>query len=292
MTKRMSVLMVLVLGGACSSGGGHGVPPGTGGASPSGGSGGDTSSGGAGIPTATGGSSGSGGSSSGGSGGGEVTGGSGGGSGAPDAASGGSSGSGGGGETGDAGGGNPGALPAGALGWYEAEAVPPNQVSGPAKIGMCGAPACPSIAGIKEGDLCCSGKKKVSQLIRGNGQLQYNGVAAPADGMYDVTWWYHCGKNDNFGDANCGGEPHTPAGCRPHKIIVNGTMMPKTYEMPCYPGDWGLIHAAVTQLPLKAGNMNTIRVFATPGRDAHDMDAIAIYPMGKGIGPVIPKSMP
>jgi hypothetical protein len=40
-----------------------------------------------------------------------------------------------------------------------------------------------------------------------------------------------------------------------------------------------------TPLPLKAGD-NSIRVVATPGRDAADLDAIAIYPTGKGVPPV------
>jgi hypothetical protein len=296
--KRLCTLMVLALTGACSGDDGRGGHAGAGGSS-AGGAGGDTSSGGAGGSPGGGGSGGSGGAGSGGAGsGGGGAGGSGGsggsgsggsgGSSTPDAAAGGAGGS----VAGDAGPGSTGALPEGALGWYEAEAKPPNDIIAPATIGNCGAPACESLAAIKEGVLCCSGKKKVAQLIRGKGQLQFNQISAPADGMYDVTWWYHCGKNDNFGDANCGGEPHTPSGCRPHRLVVNGTLLPKTYEMPCFPGDWGLIHAAVTQLPLKQGANNTIRVYATPGRDAHDMDAIAIYPLGKGIGPVIPKTMP
>jgi hypothetical protein len=113
-----------------------------------------------------------------------------------------------------------------------------------------------------------------------------NNISAPADGMYDVTWWFHCGKNDNFGDANCGGVPHTPSGCRPHVIIVNGARLPKIYEFPCFPGSWGEIHASTVQVPLKAGAMNSIQIFATPGRDASDMDAIAVYPAGKGTPPI------
>jgi hypothetical protein len=103
--------------------------------------------------------------------------------------------------------------------------------------------------------------------------------------MYDVTWYYHCGKNDNFGDGNCGGEPnHPPAGCRPHVLTVNGARLPMVYEFHCFPGPWGQIHAVTTPLPLKAGD-NTIRVVATPGRDAADLDAIAIYPPGQGAQP-------
>jgi hypothetical protein len=104
--------------------------------------------------------------------------------------------------------------------------------------------------------------------------------------MYDVTWWFHCGKNDNFGDKNCGGAPNrTASGCRPHILVVNGTKLPKVYEFPCFPGSWGEIHGSTTPVPLKAG-MNSIRIYATPGRDASDMDAIAVYPAGKSVSPV------
>src|SRR5947207_1459496 len=86
----------------------------------------------------------------------------------------------------------------------------------------------------------------------GKGGLVFNKIAAPADGMYDVTWYYHCGKNDNFGDGNCGGEPNHPAGgCRPHILTVNGTRLPKVYEFHCFPGPWGEIHLVTTPLPLK-----------------------------------------
>jgi hypothetical protein len=106
--------------------------------------------------------------------------------------------------------------------------------------------------------------------------------------MYDVTWWYHCGKDDNFGDTTCGGEPHTKSGCRPHILVVNGTKMAPVYHFPCFPGPWGEIHASTTRLPLKAGKTNSIRVYATPGRDAADLDAIAVFPVGKGNPPLIP----
>ncbi len=174
------------------------------------------------------------------------------------------------------------------LQWYEAEAVPPNQLGNGASIVNCGAPACPSIASIKEGDECCSGGKKVGQILgRRGGYLQVNAIAAPSDGMYDVTWWYHCGKSDNFGDTDCGGQPHTPAGCRPHQFVVNGTQLPKIYHFPCFAGSWGQIHASTVSLPLKAGATNSIRVSAPNPRDAADMDAIALYPPGKGVPPLI-----
>jgi hypothetical protein len=172
--------------------------------------------------------------------------------------------------------------------WYEAEAVPPNSLGNGASIVTCGAGACPTSAPIKPGDACCSGGKKVGQILgRRGGFLQVNAVAAPKDGMYDVTWWYHCGENDNFGDTDCGGQPHTPSGCRPHVFVVNGMQLPKVYHFPCFPGSWGIIHAATVSLPLKAGSTNTIRVFAPSPRDAADMDAIAVVPPGQGEPPII-----
>src|SRR5437667_131581 len=81
----------------------------------------------------------------------------------------------------------------------------------------CGAatPVCGAYDTVKPEDTWCFDGKEVRQLLRGKGGLQFNNVSAPADGMYDVTWWYHCGNNDNFHDPTCRGEPHTPAGCRP-----------------------------------------------------------------------------
>jgi hypothetical protein len=268
--------------------GGAGGGSGAGGSPPKGGSGGGTA--GAGGNAGSGGSAGSGGNA--GAGGGSGSAGSGGSSG--------SAGSGGATRT-DAGGGSKpdgGAATDGApastgpmLGFYEAEAVMPagpNQLIGKAVVGGCGAnnPVCGPPDTIKPEAMCCSMGKEVRQLIRGTSGLQFNKISAPADGMYDVTWWYHCGKNDNFGDPNCGGEPNHPkAGCRPHVFTINGEKLPKVYEFHCFPGEWGQIHAVTTPLPLKAGGENSIRVVATPGRDAADMDAIAIYPTGMGVQP-------
>jgi hypothetical protein len=191
---------------------------------------------------------------------------------------------------------------AGRYGWYEAEAVPPNQLYGRAVKATCQA-SCPSLDTIKPGDACCSGGGEVNWIVsggkgpdpqppdgRGGGELRYNAISAPADGMYDVTWWYHCGANDNFGDHDCGGQtdpPTTSSGCRPHQIIVNGVEMPGTYHFPCFAGSWGIIHAATTTVPLKAGNLNWIHVYATKPRDAADMDAIEILPVGKGVPPLV-----
>jgi hypothetical protein len=170
--------------------------------------------------------------------------------------------------------------------------VPPNKVTGSSHVTMCGtAPPCASIDAIKEGVECCSGGKKIGNILgRTNSALEFGGVSAPADGMYDVTWWFHCGKNDNFGDKDCGGRPHTPAGCRPHQLVVNGTELPGTFHFPCFPGSWGEIHASTTTVPLKAGAGNTIRVYVKSPRDAADMDAIQIFPAGKGVPPLIPST--
>jgi hypothetical protein len=183
-------------------------------------------------------------------------------------------------------------------GWYEAEAIPPNQLSGstltvnPPKPRTAKCTPCPSTAAIKPGDSCCSGGGQVTWLTQGIGPipggLTFNNIAAPSDGMYDVTWWYHCGNSDNFGDKHCGGQtspPTTSAGCRPHQIVVNGTEMTGTYHFPCFTGSFAVIHAATTALPLKAG-MNSIKVYPKQ-RDAADMDALQVQPAGKGMPPLI-----
>ena len=74
---------------------------------------------------------------------------------------------------------------AGRYGWYEAEAVPPNQLYGRAVKATC--QACPSLDTIKPGDACCSGGGEVNWIVsggkgpdpqppdgRGGGELRYN----------------------------------------------------------------------------------------------------------------------
>jgi hypothetical protein len=271
-------------GGAMNSGHGGAKASGSGGKTGQGGAvgdGGATGAGGSVMPDA---SSGSGGSSTGSGGQGE------------DAASGGDDAPAG--DGGSSGGGQGGATTGNRLGWYEAEAIPPNQLSGSTltvnppkpRVGHC--PACPAGAEIKPGDVCCSGGGEVTWLTQGIGPipggLTINNVMAPSDGMYDVTWWYHCGNNDNFGDVHCGGQtdpPTTSSGCRPHQIVVNGTEMTGTYHFPCFAGSFTVIHAATTALPLKAG-MNSIKVYPK-ARDSADMDAIAVHPAGMGTPPLI-----
>jgi hypothetical protein len=182
-------------------------------------------------------------------------------------------------------------------GWYEAEAIPPNELSGSTLVAN---PPKPRVAHckvtctppVKPGDNCCSGGGEVTWLTQGIGPipggLTYHDVTVPSDGTYDVTWWYHCGNSDNFGDKHCGGQtdpPTTPAGCRPHQIVVNGTEMEGTYHFPCFPDSFSIIHAATTALPLKAGK-NSIKVYPKE-RDSADMDALQISPEGKGVPPLI-----
>ena len=119
--------------------------------------------------------------------------------------------------------------------------------------------------------------------------MQFNAISAPADASYDVTFWYHCGDADTYGDGNCGGQAMTEpkqTGCRPHVFTVNGTVLPGAYHFPCFPGSWATIYAATVSLPLTTG-MNTIKVAAPPPRDATDVDAIEILPPGKGHAPLI-----
>jgi hypothetical protein len=182
------------------------------------------------------------------------------------------------------------APPGGAVeGWYEAEAIPPNEKAPKSEVHVNPATACKTIPPTP-GEKCNAGGGEVTWITEGRqGWLQFNQVSAPADGMYDVTWWYHCGNNDNFGDKHCGGQtdpPTTPAGCRPHNIVVNGTEMPGTYHFPCFAGSFSEIHAATTTLPLKAGAMNSIKVYPKQ-RDSADMDAIQISPAGMGMKPLI-----
>ncbi|MDP9035623.1 MAG: hypothetical protein M3O50_12530, partial [Myxococcota bacterium] len=86
--------------------------------------------------------------------------------------------------------------------WYEAEAVPPNLLTGGVNITTCAGSAqygrgasCP-VDALKEGALCCSaGKVAVNLLGRLPARLEFHNVTVPNDGSYDVTWWYHCGAN-------------------------------------------------------------------------------------------------
>jgi hypothetical protein len=166
---------------------------------------------------------------------------------------------------------------------------------------------------LTDGASCCSGGKLVHGLLGASGKTCFgmpltcgSGIeltvpAVPVDGMYDVTWWYHCGQNDSFRDTTCGGlkyDAGTPGVCRPHEIIVNGALPSGSgmgayyYQFPCWASGWALIHPAVTTLPLKAGS-NTIYIHAPNdymsaaicgGLDAADLDVIHVTPVGQGTG--------
>jgi hypothetical protein len=208
--------LVLALA-ACSSGGSKGSGAGTGGAG-----GDDTETGGTtgtGGKTATGGSTGTTGGSTGTTGGntgttggstgttGGSTGTTGGSGGSGDGGSGGATGGSGGAATGGSGGGGG---TSAIMGWYEAEAIPPNTKAPRSEVHVNPATACKTTPP-KPGDNCQSGGGEVTWITEGRqGWLQFNQVAAPSDGTYDVTWWYHCGNNDNFGDKHCGGQTDPP----------------------------------------------------------------------------------
>lgn len=140
---------------------------------------------------------------------------------------------------------------------YEAES-PTNTLSGKAKVRTC---------------VFCSGGKAVGNIL-GHGSsdaLQFNGVMAPADGTYDVTWWYIAG--DPNGDTKCGGEPNPPKqGCRPGDLVVNGVSQ-GIFQFPDTP-DWHTLGSMTVKLKLKAG-ANTIRI-SSKTADVADIDRIVV----------------
>lgn len=207
-------------------------------------------------------------------------------------------------------------------GWYEAESVPPNVLTNAATVSHsdegknlpCPTDSRPGLSaaqahGVMEGANCASAGGMVVNILGrspcnpetpssytacqnlGAG-VEFHDVTVPTDGTYDVTWWYHCGLNDHYGDTTCGGVHYTVgSSCRPHLIDVNGVPMSsagaKYYQFPCYSTAWSYIHAATTALPLKAGS-NVIYIHA-PGAttlDAADIDAINVLPQGRGAPPL------
>ncbi len=223
----------------------------------------------------------------------------------------------------DGAGDGPANVPASYFARYEAES-PSNARTYPVEgIATDGAQPCAgapgtSSDGVKEGANCASAGHVVNQILGrspctpptstssytncGNkgGGVTFNDVAAPAEGVYDVTFWYHSGGGgpggsaDTYGDVKCGGLDYKTgpgSGCRPHLIYVNGLQMAVTvagrnavyYEFPAYPDSWSILHGAVVALPLKAGS-NTIYIKA-PGfttSDAVDLDALDVQPSGPG----------
>jgi hypothetical protein len=166
---------------------------------------------------------------------------------------------------------------------------------------------------IADGALCCSGGELVRNLLGRAPPANCFGmpvtcgsgvtlsVTVPADDLYDVTWWYHCGNNDRFDDFTCGGltyDAGSPGVCRPHEIVVNGALQTGAatgqnyYQFPCWPDTWAKIHPAVTTLRLKAGSntlflhtpVDYIDVNTDNGLDSVDLDVIHVTPVGKGTG--------
>jgi hypothetical protein len=203
---------------------------------------------------------------------------------------------------------------------YEAEAVPPNvlTLSAIADNTCFGTNlTCPT-DGVKEGANCCSGGGVITEILGrvpcngppgGTGDnvdcqdtgagVEFHDVTVPADGTYDVTWWYHCGGSNGvanvFGDTMCGGLHYTVGmGCRPQLIDVNGVPMSGTvdaqvaliYQFPCSDDAWSVLHGATTVLPLKTGS-NIIYIHAPHAMtlDASDIDAIDVLPHGQGVQP-------
>jgi hypothetical protein len=140
---------------------------------------------------------------------------------------------------------------------YEAES-PTNTLSGKAKARACA---------------FCSGGGEVGGIL-GHGSsdaLQFNGVMAPADGTYDVTWWYISG--DPNGDTKCGGEPNPPKqGCRPGDLVVNGVSQ-GIFQFPDT-ANWHTLGSLTVKLKLKAG-ANTIRI-SSKTADVADIDRIVV----------------
>jgi hypothetical protein len=173
-----------------------------------------------------------------------------------------------------------------------------------------------SDGGVMEGANCCSGGGEVTELLGRvpcsgppgsagdyqscqtiGGGIEFDGVAVPSDGIYDVTWWYHCGENNSYGDTACGGvQYNVGSSCRPHLIDVNGVPMSSTvqgqaamiYQFPCYPGAWSILHGATTALPLRAGS-NAVLIHAPHAvtLDGADIDAMDVQSPGQGAPPLV-----
>ena len=268
-------------GSGATGGAGAGGTAGNGGAVGSGGTGGSGGKVGSGGTTGAGGALGTGGGAGTGAGGTGAGG-----------STGGQSGTGAGGQAGTSTGGQAGAVAVGNIDeFYEAEAIPPNEKFGFAQVEN-GTPMCTKPLTV--GASCFSGGGEVTWIVSKNGAhpagwMQFNAISAPADASYDVTFWYHCGNADYYGDCDCGGQAKTEpkqGGCRPHVFTVNGTLLPGAYHLPCFPGSWSTLYAATVSLPLTKGT-NTIMVAAPDPRDASDIDVIEILPPGKGHAPLI-----
>jgi hypothetical protein len=175
---------------------------------------------------------------------------------------------------------------------YEAES-PNNTLIGAARHRPC--MACASTAAEMPQGPCCSGGQEVDNLLghpaNDLGALQWNGIAAPKDGLYNVDWWYFCGQADANGDMVCPwfgkmGLGNTPPGCRAAQFLVNGAPLhTEDVQFPCFSTPWSIVHLTTIAMPLKAGNSNTIRVYHV-GTDAPDFDRIVVHDSTGPIGPL------
>ena len=201
---------------------------------------------------------------------------------------------------------------------YEAEATPPNILTQSATVDLTcfgTSQTCPA-GGLKEGADCCSAGGVVTEILgrvpcsgppgdagdyvdcqmTGAG-VEFRSVTVPSAGTYDVTWWYHCGENNSYGDTACGGLHYSVgSSCRPHLIDVNGMPMSAEtdgqaaliYQFPCYAGAWSIVHGATTNLPLVAGqNIVLLHAPHELNLDSADIDAIDVQVLGQGPPPVV-----
>jgi hypothetical protein len=149
---------------------------------------------------------------------------------------------------------------------YPATRMPPNQMTGSCKVTGC---------------KFCYGGAQANNILghsaTGKGTWTFNQLYAPADGNYDVTWYYYCGMNDNNGDPDCGGidSLKSAAGCRPGIFVINGQELPTVYQYRCFSTPWNILHKATFSLPLKAGNDNSIKIYSKSA-DVVNIDRIVI----------------
>ena len=154
-----------------------------------------------------------------------------------------------------------------------------------------------------DGQACCPAPPgqepgwDVGELLRNeNGSVTFTNVYAPADGDYDIVWYYHCGNadTDGYSSPTCPGAKEGSAtgnpGCREAAFTVNGVDDPALYEFPCFlktaPGSgWPIIHSwirtknvsSTVRVPfhLHQGNTNSIKIYAR-GYDTVDLSAIRV----------------
>jgi hypothetical protein len=149
---------------------------------------------------------------------------------------------------------------------YPATRMPPNQMTGSCKVTAC---------------KFCYGGAQANNILghsaTGKGTWTFNQLYAPADGDYEITWYFYCGMNDNNGDKDCGGidSMKTAAGCRPGILIVNGQELPTVYQWRCFSTPWTVVHERTFSLPLKAGNDNSIKIYSKTA-DVINIDRILI----------------